>query len=199
MIPGKWRWTSGSNQAADAGFGGRIGSFTALAWSEAEKEINPNRRGFLRATANGHALQYADGAPFFLLGDTWLAASTWRLPLRGIAPADNYVPGPGISFEEAVSFRKRQGFNSVSFIAAFPNWTTDNRASTFADRNGIAVRTTIAGLSPGTAYRWAWFDTRKGVQLTPATFVTGRAGNLATPAFPGRAAADWAAKFRRIR
>ncbi len=138
--PGRWRWTSGSNQSADAGLDGRSGAFTAWAWSEAEKRANLNRRGFLRATGNGHALKYADGTPFFLLGDTWLAASTWRLPFRGTAPADNYVPGPGISFEEAVSFRKRQGFNSVSFIAAFPNWSTDHRASTFADRNGVFLR-----------------------------------------------------------
>jgi hypothetical protein len=138
--PGTWHWTSGSNRAADIGLHGRSGAFTASAWSEAEKQVNPNRRGFLLATRNGHALQYADGTPFLLLGDTWLAASTWRLPFRGMAPADDYVPGPGLSFEEAVSFRKRQGFNSVSFIAAFPNWSTDHRASTFADRNGVFLR-----------------------------------------------------------
>jgi hypothetical protein len=138
--PGEWHWTSGSNQPADAGLNGKGGGFTASAWSDAEKNANANRRGFLRATANGHALEYADGTPFFLLGDTWLAASTWRLPFKGVAPAADYVPGPGISFEEAVAFRKRQGFNSISFIAAFPNWAADQRASTFADKNGVFLR-----------------------------------------------------------
>ena len=102
---------------------------------------NPNRRGFVRATANGHALQYADGTPFFLLGDTWLAASTWRLPWRG-EPAGRRTtcPGPGISFEEAVAYRKRQGFNSISFIAAFPNWDADHHGATFANADGVYLR-----------------------------------------------------------
>ena len=41
------------------------------AWTEAEKQANPLRRGFLRPTANHHALEHADGTPFFALGDTW--------------------------------------------------------------------------------------------------------------------------------
>jgi hypothetical protein len=138
--PGEWHWTSGSNQAADAGLNGKDGKFVASPWSDGEKQANANRRGFLRATANGHALEYADGTPFFLLGDTWLAASTWRLPLKGVQPAADYLPGPGISFEEAVAYRKRQGFNSISFIAAFPNWAADQHASTFANKDGVFLR-----------------------------------------------------------
>ena len=83
--PGAWSWTSGSNQPADTGLNGKSGGFTARDWTEAEKQANPNRRGFLRSTPNGHALEYADGTPFFLVGDTWLGAATWRLPLTGAA------------------------------------------------------------------------------------------------------------------
>ena len=119
--PGDWSWTTGSNQNDDDGLNTGRGSLRAVAWQEAELAANPNRRGFVRSTPNGHALQYADGSPFFWLGDTWLAASTWRLPYRGRPAAPDYEPAPGISFEEAVAYRKRQGFNSVSFIAAFPN------------------------------------------------------------------------------
>ena len=138
--PGEWRWRSGSNQERDPGLNGGGGKFQAVAWTEADKLDNPNRRGFVRATPNGHALQYADGAPFFLVGDTWLAASTWRLPWKGTrAPAD-YVPAPGISFEEAVAYRKRQGFNSISFIAAFPNWDADHRGATYANADGVYLR-----------------------------------------------------------
>ncbi len=57
---------------------GKSGSFTAVEWSEKEKQENLLRRGFLRATANGHALETADGAPFLVLGDTWWAAGTNR-------------------------------------------------------------------------------------------------------------------------
>ena len=138
--PGRWSWTSGSNQPADAGLNGKSGSFTARDWTEAEKVENPNRRGFLRATANGHALQYADGTPFFLLGDTWLGAATWRLPLTG-EPADpSHDPGPGVTFQQAVAYRKRQGFNSVSMIAAFPTWASDQYPATYADSNGVFFR-----------------------------------------------------------
>ncbi len=138
--PGKWHWRAGSSQPADAGLNGGQGKLRAVAWTDAELAENPNRRGFVRATPNGHALQYADGTSFFLLGDTWLAASTWRLPWRGVPAAPDYVPASGISFEEAVAWRKRQGFNSLSFIAAFPNWATDAHGATFANKDGVYLR-----------------------------------------------------------
>ncbi len=89
----------------------------------------------------GTPSQYADGTPFFLVGDTWLAASTWRLPLAGrAAGAPEYEPASGIGFEEAVAYRKRQGFNSISLIAAFPNWDADHRGATFANADGVYLR-----------------------------------------------------------
>jgi hypothetical protein len=138
--PGKWEWVSGSNLPDDNGLNNHKGEFTAIKWSKEEIEQNPNRHGFIRATPNGHALQYADGTPFFLVGDTWLAGSTWRLPFRNAVTSDNYEPGPGMGFEDAVIYRKNQGFNSVSMIACFPNWESDYNASTYADSNGIYVR-----------------------------------------------------------
>ncbi len=138
--PGKWSWTSGSNQPADRGLNGKAGAFTAQDWTEEEKRLNPNRRGFLRSTSNGHALEYADGTPFFLVGDTWLGASTWRLPLTDEPVAPKYEPGPGVTFQQAVAWRKRQGFNSVSMIAAFPTWASDHYPSTFSDKNGVFHR-----------------------------------------------------------
>jgi len=138
--PGTWRWKSGSNQPADNGLNNKTGEFEAVSWGEKEISENPNRLGFVRPAPNGHALQYADGTPFFLLGDTWLAGTTWRLPFRNAPVSADYVPGPGIGFEDAVNFRKKQGFNSVSMIACFPNWEADHNASTYADENGIFLR-----------------------------------------------------------
>lgn len=138
--PGEWRWKAFARPADDAGLNGGAGALRAVAWTDAELAENPNRRGFVRASENGHALRHADGTPFFLLGDTWLAASTWRLPFKGAAPAPDYVPASGIGFEEAVSWRKRQGFNSVSFIAAFPNWAADHRGATYANKDGVFLR-----------------------------------------------------------
>jgi hypothetical protein len=137
---GEWTWYTGSNQKDDAGLNAGAGRLRAVEWSEADKHHNANRRGFVRASANGHALQYADGTPFFLVGDTWLAGSTWRLPWKGVQPVADYIPGPGISFEEAVAYRKNQGYNSVSFIAAFPNWEADHRGATFANQDGVYLR-----------------------------------------------------------
>ncbi len=139
-VPGEWKWKSGSNQPDDSGLNDHTGEFKAVAWTEEELLENPNRRGFVRATINGHALQYSDGTPFFMVGDTWLAGTTWRLPFRNAQTSEDYTPGPGISFEDAVQYRKRQGFNSVSMIASFPNWEADANANTYADSNGIYVR-----------------------------------------------------------
>jgi hypothetical protein len=137
---GAWTWHSASNHADDAGLNGRSGTFTAVEWTAREKQQNPNRHGFVRVSRNGHALEYADGTPYFMVGDTWLAGTTWRLPFRNAPTSNDYLPGPGIGFEDAVAFRKKQGFNSVSMIAAFPNWDADLNPSTHVDKNGIYLR-----------------------------------------------------------
>jgi hypothetical protein len=54
---------------AAPGLRGKTGQFTALAWTEAEKKENITRRGFIRATRNGHAFEHAGGPPHLLLGD----------------------------------------------------------------------------------------------------------------------------------
>ncbi|HSW50421.1 MAG TPA: DUF4038 domain-containing protein, partial [Bryobacteraceae bacterium] len=130
----------GSSQPSDKGLNGRTGAFTAREWTEEERRQNPNRRGFLRPTANGHGLQYADGTPFFLVGDTWLGAATWRLPLTQQPVKAAEEPGPGVTFQQAVAWRKQQGFNSVSMIAAFPTWASDQYPATHADRRGVYLR-----------------------------------------------------------
>jgi len=138
--PGKWRWISSSDQSDDKGLNGHSGELIAVNWTQKEINQNPNRRGFIRSSPNGHALQYADGSPFFMIGDTWLAAATWRLPFRGVSSREKYTPGPGIGFEDAVVYRKKQGYNSISMIACFPNWESDRHASTFADSSGVFTR-----------------------------------------------------------
>ena len=135
--PGAWTWRSGSNQP-DPGLNGKAGSFTATAWSEADKQENPCRRGMIRPSANGHAFQYADGTPLFLLGDTWWSAPTFRYPWY-----DDDQPrpiGPAAGFKDYVHFRRKQGFNCFAMIAAFPNWANDGRASTLTMADGTVLR-----------------------------------------------------------
>lgn len=190
--PGDWRWRTGSNKPADAGLNGGGGTLKAVAWDADEIAQNANRRGFVRASENGHALRYADGAPFFLVGDTWLAGSTWRLPYRGTTPRPDYVPAEGVSFEEAVAWRKRQGFNSVSFISAFPNWAADSHGATFANKDGVFLRN--AWEKFGTWAPNAKISTADGATTT-AKNMEDEAGNLAFEVMADR---EGMANFDRI-
>ena len=113
--PGEWTWSTGS-QTGDDGLDQQSGRFSAAAWSEAEKLVNPNRRGFIKV--NGKTLQYADGTPFFLAADTrWTA-------LTGIYHWDSGTGGvgmAGITFQDMVALRKAQGFNGIGMISGFPS------------------------------------------------------------------------------
>ncbi len=122
--PGTWSWKSGSDPA-DPGLSGKSGSFTAVAWSEAEKAENPLRHGFIKSTANNHALEHADGTPFFAIGDTWYSLASNRFKWYD---DDRERPiGQGAGFKDYVRYRKAQGYNWVNVIAAFPNWMTDDK------------------------------------------------------------------------
>ncbi|GJM64357.1 DUF5060 domain-containing protein [Persicobacter diffluens] len=136
---GQWRWESHA-QTPDAGLVGKKGSAMAEEWSEEERLQNPNRRGFLTTAPSGRSYQYADGTDFFMLADTWWSAATWRFPLKGHTPAAQYQPKEGISFEQAVQFRKNQEFNTVGIIAAFPNWRADQYPAASSDQEGTAIR-----------------------------------------------------------
>ena len=121
--PGAWSWKSGSDPN-DPGISGKSGSFTAIDWTKKEKDENPLRHGFLRASENHHALNYADGTPFFAIGDTWYSLGSNRFKWYD---DDKERPiGPGAGFKDYVRYRKSQGYNWVNMIAAFPNWKTDD-------------------------------------------------------------------------
>ena len=137
--PGIWKWRSYASNK-DSGLNGITGNFRAVSWTEEEIKENPNRRGFIGPTPNGRALEYADGTPFFLLGDTWWSASTWRFPFKGTDPEEGYVPAEGIGFEEAVQYRKGQGYNTIAMIASYPNWKVDQYPSEYTNSDGIGVR-----------------------------------------------------------
>lgn len=135
--PGQWHWVSGSNQN-DAGLNGRTGSFAAEAWSETAKAQNPCRRGMVHATANGHAFEHADGAPFFMLGDTWWSVGTFRYPWHD---DDRPRPiGPDARFQDYVRFRRAQGYNCIAMIAAFPNWANDGKPARLQTKDGTVLR-----------------------------------------------------------
>jgi Protein of unknown function (DUF4038)/Domain of unknown function (DUF5060) len=122
--PGTWSWKSGS-APDDPGLAGKSGSFAAVAWSDAEKTANLLRRGFLRSTANKHALEYADSTPFLAIGDTWYSVGTNRF--RWYDDDKERPIDSTAGFKDYVRYRKAQGYNWVNVIAAFPNWMTDGK------------------------------------------------------------------------
>ncbi|HET7346771.1 MAG TPA: DUF4038 domain-containing protein [Acidobacteriaceae bacterium] len=146
--PGEWRWTSGSDPQ-DAGLDGKSGAFTAVAWSEAEIKANPLRRGFLRASKNGHALETADGTPFLVVGDTWWAAGTNRY--KWYDDDRQRAMGPEAGFKDYVRFRKAQGYNWINMIAAFPNWETDGQPWHVTMPDGTTVRSAWLEFGTGSA------------------------------------------------
>lgn len=123
--PGIWSWKSGSDPE-DPGLNSKSGSFKAIDWTVAEKNENPLRHGFIRATSNKHALEHADGEPFFIIGDTWYSLGTNRFLWYN--DSTKRPIGPSAGFKDYVRYRKAQGYNWVNVIAAFPNWMTDGKS-----------------------------------------------------------------------
>ncbi|WDR02366.1 DUF4038 domain-containing protein [Devosia algicola] len=135
--PGKWTWTSGS-KSGDLGLSNKSGAFTAAGWSVDEIEANPNRRGMVGIGKNGRGLQYADGTPFFLVGDTWWSVPSFRFPLpNGDINTDL---GPNSSIADYLQFRKEQGFNSVALITVQPCWDDDGQPANLSDDEGLCIR-----------------------------------------------------------
>ncbi|RDC62347.1 DUF5060 domain-containing protein [Adhaeribacter pallidiroseus] len=145
--PGAWSWKSGSN-TNDPGLSKQAGAFTAVNWTNQELKENPLRRGFLRASANGHALNYADGTPYFAIGDTWFSAGAHRFKWY-----DDEVKrpiGPKAGFKDYVRYRKAQGYNWINMIAAFPNWKTDDSSFHMVLRDSARTTLRSAWLEFGT-------------------------------------------------
>ena len=115
-----------------------------------EEERNPLRRGFIRGTLNEHALEYADGTPFFVVGDTWYSLATNYF--RWYDDNKERPIGPTAGFKDYVRYRKAQGYNWVNVIAAFPNWETDGRPWHL-----------VMDDSAHTTVRSAWMDYGSGI------------------------------------
>ena len=138
--PGDWTWRSGSNQPDDAGLNGATGRFTAREWTEEEKRQNPNRRGFLRPDPGGHALQYADGTPFFLLGDTWLGAVTWRLAADGRRRRPRLRRRPRRDLRAGGRPAQAAGVQLGQHDRGVPDVGSDQYPGTYADKKGVYYR-----------------------------------------------------------
>jgi hypothetical protein len=145
--PGIWTWESGSS-TKDPGLENNSGFFKAIDWTETEKKENALRRGFIRTTNNKHALEHADGTPFFIIGDTWYSLGANRFLWYN---DDKERPiGPEAGFKDYVRYRKSQGYNWVNMIAAFPNWKTDDQPWRLAMNDSAKTTIRSAWLEFGT-------------------------------------------------
>jgi len=117
--PGTWRWSSTCTNPHDAGVHGRTGELTATA---VETNIPLHRHGFLRVSTNGRHFVYADGTPFFWLGDTH-----WQMPDRERVDACNHpehaggICPHGGQFQHLLADRIARGFNVYQ---TYPNATS---------------------------------------------------------------------------
>lgn len=125
--PGTWSYTTGAS-VPDAGLSGISGAYQAIAWSEEEKVQNICRRGIIRATQNGHAMEYADGTPYIMVGDTWWALASWRYPW--VDDEQERPIGPEMTMKDMARQRLKQGYNTVGTIVAFPTWANDGKPAT---------------------------------------------------------------------
>ncbi len=91
---GEWSYATSFTDAGDHGLHGQRGIFQA--GLPAPGNALRLHGGFLKTSDNGHYLTYADGTPFFWLGDTW-----WAVPSAN-TPFEN--------FKRMVDTRVAQGF-----------------------------------------------------------------------------------------
>ncbi|MFC1597755.1 DUF4038 domain-containing protein [Planctomycetota bacterium] len=106
---GEWSYRSRSR---DPGLDGKTGRFQCTAWTSAEKEGNPTRRGYIRVSRDGprpgRYFEYADGTPMLWMGDTW-----WNWTKRGI---------PLERFQKLADDRAEKGFNVGQLFFAGNGW-----------------------------------------------------------------------------
>lgn len=144
--PGTWTYTSGAS-VYDTGLVGKSGGFLAIEWTEEEKKENVCRRGIVMATENGHAMQYADGTPYIMTGDTWWALATYRF--RWTDDEIERPIGPDMTMKDMARHRKSQGYNTVGMICAFPTWAKDGKPAqiNIPDEHNTCIRAAWAASS----------------------------------------------------
>ena len=129
-VPGQWSYVTGAS-VQDEGLHGTYGSYLAIPWSEDDKKENATRRGIVVATPDGHSLQYADGSPYIMVGDTWWALATRHFPWADDDDEEHPI-GPSMTMKDMARVRRSQGYNTVGMIATFPTWADDGKPNHIA-------------------------------------------------------------------
>lgn len=115
-LPGEWAYSiqAVDNQGEIAASNGR---FRAIPPAADLLDENPNYRGFLQSSENGRYLTYADGTPFFWMGDTAWRAN--QLTMSFVPQPDD--DGPDVAeFPTYLDNRQEKGFSVIQVVAGFP-------------------------------------------------------------------------------
>jgi hypothetical protein len=110
-VPGDWSYETTCNRQDDAGLHGVKGRIMV---AEAAKAGTPNENalyrhgGFLKVSGDQRYLTFADGTPFFWLGDTW-----WFCP-SDLMPMDrSNRPGIASMYKHLIDVRAGQGYSAI--------------------------------------------------------------------------------------
>jgi hypothetical protein len=124
--PGRWRYTSHCTVKEDEGLHGREGTLRVLP-ADAENPLFEHG-GFLRVSENGRYLTYADGTPFFWLGDTWWFCPSDRVPYDGSSN-----PAYDSMYKTLIDTRAGQGYTVVqwAFQGSIEKSSTVNTVTDF--------------------------------------------------------------------
>ena len=133
-VPGVWRWATTCSDPGDGGLHGRTGALQCVLASG----DNPNyRHGFLKVSDTGRSFVYADGTPFFWLGDThWLMPDTERIDTCNHPEHHGAACPFGGQFQHLAADRQLRGFTVYQTYpsAASPAWWTTRYTEINPDR-----------------------------------------------------------------
>jgi hypothetical protein len=107
--PGTWSYTiSSSDSQLDSP--ANDGNFNCIAPTSGDIDANPNYRGFLKVSSNSRYLTYADGTPFFWMGDNIFFGNTMPMAFE----KDPLDQGPDVAeFPHYVDNRKAKKFSVI--------------------------------------------------------------------------------------
>ena len=98
-LQGNYTYRVGCTDKSNLGLNGSEQSLSVTAYAGDNPLL---KHGPLRVSANKRHFEYADGTPFFWLGDTWWKGLCKRLPWEG--------------FQELTADRKKKGFSVVQIV-----------------------------------------------------------------------------------
>jgi len=122
---GNWSYIVTASDISDTGLHLQTGQVLSKKY---KGNLDIYKHGFLKVSDSGKHLSYADGTPFFYLGDTH-----WVMPHERFSTSN--VPGVASQFKYMVDKRKDQGF---TVYQSEPIWQPHGGVHTGADEEIVA-------------------------------------------------------------